>query len=117
MTSERGTLLRFFELLDAPDGDPLDVVADDLSFAIVLGDRVVRGGRAELVAFIDAREPAGRFHRLLASARSNSIEFLAGEFCDGETVFATFVAAANADAAGRMTRYLVTTSPAVRFTG
>jgi hypothetical protein len=124
---------RYFAALDGPDPySSLDMVADDLEFAIEWApgpDRKshqIRGGRAELRAFIDSGERGEWAHYLLHSATGdgaggdeaagNRTEFALGETRrpGGERV-ATFVAVAELGDDGRMRRYLVARSPAIAF--
>jgi hypothetical protein len=116
---------RYFAALDGPDPySSLDMVADDLEFAIEWAagsDRKgfqITGGRAELRAFIDAGERGEWAHHVLHSATGEQTEFALGETRrpDGERV-ATFVAAAEFGDDGRMRRYLVARTPAIVFGG
>ena len=121
---------RYFAALDGPDPySSLDMVADDLEFAIEWAtgsDRKsyqVRGGRAELRGFIDSGERGEWAHYVLHSATgdgaaADQTEFALGETRrpDGERV-ATFVAVAELGVDGRMRRYLVARTPAIAFAG
>lgn len=116
---------RYFAALDGPDPySSLDMVADDLEFAIEWApgtDRKsyqIRGGRAELRAFIDSGERGEWTHYVLHSAAEDRTEFALGETRrpGGERV-ATFVAVAEFGDDGRMRRYLVARSPAIAFGG
>jgi hypothetical protein len=105
------------------------MVADDLEFAIEWApgaDRKsyqIRGGRAELRAFIDSGEREEWTHYVLHSATGDwaagdRTEFALGETRrpDGERI-ATFVAVAEFGDDGRMRRYLVARTPAIAFRG
>jgi hypothetical protein len=114
---------RYFAALDGPDPySSLDMVADDLEFAIEWAtgtDRKsyqITGGRAELRAFIDSGQRGEWTHHLLQLATAGRTEFALGETRrpDGERV-ATFTAAAELGDDGRMRRYLVARSPAIVF--
>jgi len=126
---------RYFAALDGPDPySSLDMVADDLEFAIEWApgaDRKsyqIRGGRAELRALIDSGERGEWAHYVLHSAvgdgatgdgtADDRTEFALGETRrpGGERV-ATFVAVAELGDDGRMRRYLVARSPAIAFAG
>src|SRR6201987_2196315 len=94
---------RYFAAVDGPDPySSLDMVADDLEFAIEWAtgtDRKsyqITGGRAELRAFIDAGGGGEWTNYVLHSAASDGREFALGETRrpDGERV-ATFVAVAE----------------------
>jgi hypothetical protein len=116
---------RYFAALDGPDPySSLDMVADDLEFAIEwapAADRKsyqIRGGLAELRAFIDAGQRGEWAHHILRSATGEQTEFALGETRrpDGERV-ATFVAVAEFGDDGRMRRYFVARTPAIVFGG
>ena len=119
---------RYFAALDGPDPySSLDMVADDVQFAIEWApgtDRKsyqIRGGRAELRAFIDSGERGEWAHYLLHSATGDGAAGDRTEFALGETRrpggerVATFVAVAELGDDGRMRRYLVARSPAIAF--
>ena len=119
---------RYFAALDGPDPySSLDMVADDVEFAIEWApgtDRKsyqIRGGRAELRAFIDSGERGEWAHYLLHSATGDGAAGDRTEFALGETRrpggerVATFVAVAELGDDGRMRRYLVARSPAIAF--
>jgi hypothetical protein len=114
---------RYFAALDGPDPySSLDMVAHDVEFAIEWApgtDRKshqIRGGLADLRAFIDSGERGEWTHYVLHSAEDGRTEFALGETRrpGGERV-ATFVAVAELDDDGRMRRYLVARSPAIAF--
>ena len=119
---------RYFAALDGPDPySSLDMVVDDVEFAIEWApgtDRKsyqIRGGRAELRAFIDSGERGEWAHYLLHSATGDGAAGDRTEFALGETRrpggerVATFVAVAELGDDGRMRRYLVARSPAIAF--
>jgi ketosteroid isomerase-like protein len=123
MSSTAPFFSRFFAALDG--GDPesaLTLVADDLEFAILWAPdaesraRHFTGGVAELRAFTLAGEIDGWAHHILQCAREGTSELVLGEtrWQDGRHI-GTFVCAAELDAQGRMRRYLVGRSPAIRF--
>jgi hypothetical protein len=105
------------------------MVADDVDFAIEWApgtDRKsyqIRGGRAELRAFIDSGERGEWAHYVLQSATGQGAAGGRTEFALGETRrpggerVATFVAVAELGGDGRMRRYLVARSPAIAFDG
>ena len=114
---------RYFAALDGPDPySSLGMVADDVEFAIEWApgtDRKshqIRGGLADLRAFIESGERGEWTHHVLHSAADDRTEFALGETRrpGGERV-ATFVAVAELDDDGRMRRYLVARSPAIAF--
>jgi hypothetical protein len=114
---------RYFAALDGPEPyASLDLVADEVEFTIQWATGVDRssrqfvGGRAELRAFIDAGDLRGWAHHVLFGARAGDVEFALGEtrYSHGERI-GTFLAVAQLDADGRMTRYMVARSPALAF--
>ena len=114
---------RYFEALDGPEPySSLDLVADDVQFAIewANGDdrkaTQLRGGKAELRAFIDAGDMEGWAHYVVWSATDADTEFALGEtrWEDGRFI-GTFLAVAHLDADSRMDRYMVGRSPAITF--
>jgi hypothetical protein len=114
---------RYFEALDGADPhSSLDLVADDVAFSIQWAagaDRASRqfvGGLEELRAFIDAGDMRDWAHHILSAGSSGDIEFALGEtrYDSGERI-GTFVAVAQLDPDGRMTRYMVARSPAIEF--
>jgi hypothetical protein len=110
------TLARYYARLEGHEpGDPLELVSDEVRFAINLPDARYAGGRAELRAYIDGRGPTSRHHHIVHRSREGAVEYLVGEVQDGGAVLAGFVAAAEFDAAGRLSRYLVTMSADVTF--
>jgi hypothetical protein len=114
---------RYFAALDGPDPyASLELVSDDLEFSIQWasgadrGSRQFVGGRAELRAFIDAGNMNDWAHYVLFSGSDGDVEFALGETRrdSGERI-GTFLAVAQLDPAGRMLRYMVARSPAMRF--
>jgi len=114
---------RFFAALDGEDAESaMAFVADDLEFAILWApdvgsrSRQFTGGPAELRGFTDAGDRTGWAHHILHVARDGDREIALGEtrWEDGRHI-GTFVCAAELDGAGRMRRYLVGRSPALRF--
>jgi hypothetical protein len=120
--------MSFFErYFAALDGDQpyssLELVSEDVEFAIEWAsgeDRKatqLRGGKAELRAFIDAGgDMEGWAHYVHWSARDGGKEFALGEtrHDDGRFI-GTFLAVADLDADDRMIRYMVARSPAITF--
>jgi hypothetical protein len=114
----------FFAALDGPDRDSaMAYVADDFEFAILWAPDAGRrgqhftGGADELRGFTAAGDTEGWAHHVLSVARDGDTEMVLGETrwdADGRHI-GTFVCAAELDADGRMRRYLVGRSPALRF--
>jgi hypothetical protein len=100
----------------------MELVADALEFAILWApdgerhSRQFRGGPAELRAFTLAGDMDGWAHYVLHASRDGATEIALGEtrWDDGRHI-GTFVCAAELDEDGRMRRYLVGRSPAIRF--
>lgn len=115
---------RFFEALDGEDAEAaMAFVADELEFAILWAPDAERrsprqfvGGPDELRSFTAAGDRSGWAHHILHVSREGSTEIALGEtrWEDGRHI-GTFVAAAELDEDGRMRRYLVGRSPALRF--
>jgi hypothetical protein len=114
---------RYFAALDGPDPhSSLELVAEDVEFCIQWArgsDRESRqfvGGRAELRAFIDAGDMTDWGHHVLFSGSAGDVEFALGEtrYDSGERI-GTFLAVAQVDRDGRMSRYMVARSPALAF--
>ena len=114
---------RYFAALDGPDPySSLELVAEDVEFVIQWAsgpDRKssqIRGGLAELRAFVDAGDMSGWAHHVLHSGGDEQVVFALGETrWDGGERIGTFLAAAELDAEGRMRRYLVARTPAIAF--
>ena len=122
MSEQPAFFERFFAALDGDDpGSAFELVADDLEFAILWAPDAERsrqfvGGLDELRGFTFAGDMDGWSHHITHSARDGSTEFALGEtrWDDGRYI-GTFLCAAELDEAGRMRRYLVGRSPAIRF--
>jgi hypothetical protein len=107
--SSQATLERYYARLDGDDpGDPLELVADDLRFAITVPGASYSGGRADLRAYVEGRGPTRRRHYIVHAARAGALEHLIGEVREDGHVNGSFLAAAEFDGAGRIRRYLVT---------
>ncbi len=123
MTVDDSYFARFFAAIDGDEPySAMDLVADDLEFSIIWAadtgarSRQFLGGTKELRDFIDAGDRQGWAHYLLSVNREGPIEIALGEtrWEDGRHI-GTFVAAAQLNGHGRMVRYLVSRSPALRF--
>ena len=115
---------RYFSALDGPDPhSALELVSDDLEFSILFATgadgrcRQFAGGIEELRAFTYAGDMEGWSHHILSCSRVGDTEIVLGETrTDNGEVLGTFVCAVELDEDGRMLRYLVGRSPAIRFT-
>jgi hypothetical protein len=114
---------RYFERLDgAQPHSALELVADDVEFSIQWAAAADRrssqflGGLEELRAFTDAGDTGGWAHYVLKSGSDDGVEFALGEtrYDDGERI-GTFLAVAQLDEEGRMSRYMVARTPALAF--
>ena len=123
MSAPASFFRRFFAALDGNEPESaMAFVADDLEFAILWASdidtrsRQFLGGAVELRAFTVAGDMEGWAHHILHVSREGSTELAVGEtrWGDGRHI-GTFVCAAELDDDGRMRRYLVGRSPAVRF--
>jgi ketosteroid isomerase-like protein len=115
---------RYFAALDGPDRySAMALVADDLEFVILWApdggrrSQQFRGGPDELRGFTAAGDLDGWSHHLLSVARDGDTEVALGEtrWDDDGRHIGTFVCVAELDGEGRMCRYLVGRSPAIRF--
>ena len=124
MNSDGSFFGRFFAALDGAEPESaMELVSDSLEFAILWApdserhSRQFLGGPAELRSFTLAGDMEGWAHHILHWSREGSSELALGEtrWEDGRHI-GTFVCAAELDEHGRMRRYLVGRSPALRFT-
>jgi hypothetical protein len=115
---------RYFAALDGPEPlTSLELVSDDVRFAIFWAAGADRrsgqflGGRSELREFIEVGDTRGWAHHVTRIAHAgDGTEFVIGETRrdDGSRI-ATFLAAAELDADGRMFRYMVARTPGLEF--
>jgi ketosteroid isomerase-like protein len=112
---------RFYALLDGGDtARTLDMLAEDLQVSILFSDprtgaREFAGGRDEYDAYMAQRGTPSWTHHVLAELVDGDVEIVLGETRQNGAQLASFVAAAELDADGRISRYLVGRSPAVLF--
>jgi hypothetical protein len=114
---------RYFQALDGPEpyssrdhgSDQVELASERANGPDPTGAQL-RGGKPELRAFIDAGDMDGWAHYVIWSATDGDTEFALGEtrWDDGRHI-GTFLAVAHLDADGRMDRYMVGRSPAIRF--
>ena len=122
MTGRTSFFHRFFEALDGEDADSaMQYIADDMEFAILWAPDTGRqskqftGGPDELRGFTDAGDHrVGALHPAGVARRNTEIALGETRWEDGRHI-GTFLAAAELDEAGRMRRYFVGRSPALRF--
>ena len=107
---------RWWAVVDGvAEGEPADLLADGVQFSLTYAGTTRTGGRAELLAYVAERVSAGRRHHIRLACVAGSVEIVAGELLEHGAPIATFVGTAECDAAGRMTRYLITSSPDMRL--
>lgn len=123
MSDEPHFFQRFFAALDGNDpASALELVSDDLEFVILWASNEERssrqflGGPEELRDFTFAGDMEGWAHHITQCSSEGSTELALGEtrWDDGRYI-GTFLCAAELDNAGRMRRYLVGRSPALRL--
>jgi hypothetical protein len=107
---------RWWAVVDGmAEGEPADLLADNVEFSLTFAATTRTGGRAELLAYVAERVSAGRRHHIRLACVAGTVEIVVGELLEHGTPIATFVGTAECDAAGRMTRYLITSSPDIRL--
>jgi hypothetical protein len=108
---------RYYARMDGREpGDPLDLVAPDVQFAIVIANGAeFAGGRSELEAYVEGRDPQGRYHLLLDEQSGTDTEFVKGHVQTDEQLLGAFTATVELDEDGLIRRYLVAMSTALSF--
>ena len=116
MGADGSALERWYAVVDGDaDGEPADLLADDLQFSLTFGSTTRTGGRAELLAYLDERVSAGRRHRIRMRSASGPVEVVAGELLEHGAPIATFVGTSERDPEGRLRRYLIAASTDMRL--
>ena len=113
-------LRRMYEVIDGPEPERCrELLAEDLRFSIVFstgeGVQDFAGGRAAFDAYLAQRDAPAWTHHVLSESSDGAVELVLGETRVDGAPLATFVAAGRLDASGRLDRYVVGRSPAVRF--
>ena len=113
-------LTAWFEILDSDAPSRiLDLIDDDFSFSILFstdgGATDFAGGRAAMEGYLAQREQGTLTHHPLAVSSTDGGELDLGEERRGGVPVASFVAAGQVTADGRLARLLIGRSPAVRF--
>jgi hypothetical protein len=114
-------LTAWFDILDGDEPDRiLDLITDDFSFSILFstgGDTATdfTGGRPALEHYLEQREKGTLTHHLVAASTSGRSELFVGEVRRAGASVASFVAAGQLGASGRLERLLIGRSPGVRF--
>jgi len=123
MSPQESFFHRFFAAIDGEDPSAAwELLSDELEFAILWASddgsrsRQFLGSIEELRSFTAAGDRDGWAHYVLHVSREGSTELALGEtrWDDGSHI-GTFICAAELDGDGRMRRYLVGRSPALRF--
>ena len=116
-------LTAWFEIMDSDEPERiLDLIAEDFTFAILFstgGDGATHfaGGRAAMEGYLEQREKGTLTHHMLAASTSGRDEMFLGEVRRAGVPVASYVAAGQIDASGRLARLLIGRSPAVLFDG
>jgi ketosteroid isomerase-like protein len=108
------TLEQYYASVDAGDIDrAMTLVAPDVSFAILLPGKAVRGTeRQGLVDYLGGRGDVVRRHMVSRSSRDGDLEFVYGAVVeDDRTTTGHFLAAARLDSAGLISGYQVSFDP------
>lgn len=114
-------LTAWFDILDGDEPERiLGLIADDFTFSILFstgGDSATdfAGGRPALEHYLEQREKGVLTHHLVAASTSGRSELFLGEVRRAGVPVASFVAAGQLGASGRLERLLIGRSPAVRF--
>jgi len=116
-------LTAWFEIMDSDEPERiLDLITEDFTFSILFstgggGASDFAGGRPALVHYLEQREKGVLTHHPLATSRSGNDELFLGEVRRGGVPEASFVAAGQIGASGRLERLLIGRSPGVLFGG
>jgi hypothetical protein len=116
-------LTAWFEIMDSDaPARILELISEDFTFSILFstgGDTATdfAGGRPALEQYLEQREKGVLTHHPLATSASGRNELFLGEVRRAGVPVASFVAAGQIGASGRLERLLIGRSPAVRFDG
>lgn len=114
-------LTAWFEIMDSDEPDRiLELISDDFAFSILFstgGETATdfSGGRGALEGYLRQREKGVLTHHLVAASSSGREELFLGEVRRAGVPVASFVAAGQVSAHGRLSRFLVGRSPGVQF--
>src|SRR5438045_9601997 len=106
-------LTAWFAIMDSDDpARILDLISDDFSFSILFstgGDTATdfAGGRPALEHYLHQREKGVLTHHLVAAGTSGRTELFVGEVRRAGTPVASFVAAGQIGASGRLERLVI----------
>ncbi|MEV6639014.1 nuclear transport factor 2 family protein [Amycolatopsis sp. NPDC051371] len=115
-------LTKWFEIMDSDAPSRiLDLITDDFTFSILFSTdgraTDFAGGREAMEGYLAQREKNTLTHHPLDVSSTGHGEFYLGEVRRAGEVVATFVAAGQVGASGRLERLIIGRSPGVRFEG
>ncbi|WP_295647572.1 nuclear transport factor 2 family protein [uncultured Dietzia sp.] len=114
MSLNESTLVTYYERIDSGDLDGgLELLADGVSFAIILPGTAVRGeDRQGVREYLEGRGPVDRRHVPTHATREGELEFVYGAVVeDGVTITGHFLASARIGEDGLITGYQVAFDP------
>lgn len=110
MPIEDSTLVSYYARIDSGDLDAgLELLAPEVTFAIILPGTAVRGHNREGVrGYLESRGPVDRRHVPTHATRTGDLEFVYGAVVeDGVTITGYFLASARIDDDGLISGYQV----------
>jgi hypothetical protein len=116
-------LTAWFEIMDSDEpARILDLITENFTFSILFStgsDTATdfAGGRPALEHYLHQREKGVLTHHLVAASTSGRTELFVGEVRRAGAPVASFVAAGQIGASGRLERLLIGRSPTVLFDG
>ncbi|MFC4756035.1 nuclear transport factor 2 family protein [Dietzia aurantiaca] len=114
MSLNESTLVTYYARIDSGDLDGgLELLADGVSFAIILPGTAVRGeDRQGVREYLEGRGPVDRRHVPTHATREGELEFVYGAVVeDGVTITGHFLASARIGEDGLITGYQVAFDP------
>jgi hypothetical protein len=116
-------LTAWFDIMDSDRPERiLDLITEDFTFSILFsteagggGATDFAGGRPAMEHYLAQREKGVLTHHLVAASSSGRDELFLGEVRRGGVPVASFVAAGQLGASGKLARLLIGRSPAVLF--
>lgn len=114
MSLSDSTLVTYYARIDSGDLDAgLELLAPDVSFAIILPGTAARGENREGVrAYLEGRGPVDRRHVPTHATRAGELEFVYGAVVeDGVTITGHFLASARIADDGLIAGYQVAFDP------
>lgn len=114
MSMSDSTLVTYYSRIDSGDLDAgLELLAPEVSFAIILPGTAVRGqNRAGVREYLEGRGPVDRRHVPTHATRTGELEFVYGAVVeDGTTITGHFLASARIADDGLIAGYQVAFDP------